>query len=220
MIDIKLIRDYRERFKKAAKDKRIEVNIDRLLELDSTIKEAKQNLQDIATEKNKLGKLIPKASGSEKETIILKLSILKEEEKVHYQGILGCETELAKLMLLVAQPADEDVPLGKDDTENVELRKEGQVRKFDFKPKDHVQLGADLDIIDIERGVKLAGTRNYFLKGDGARLHWAVLQFAMDGMISRGYTPMSVPLLMKDEAMRGTGYYPRLGKADVSDGTR
>jgi seryl-tRNA synthetase len=133
---------------------------------------------------------------------------LKEEEKVQNQGILGCETELARLMLLVAQPADDDVPYGKDDTENVELRREGQVRKFDFKPKDHVQLGVELDIIDIERGVKLAGSRSYFLKGDGARLHWAVLQFAMDVMIARGYTPMSVPLLMKDEAMRGTGYYP------------
>jgi seryl-tRNA synthetase len=108
----------------------------------------------------------------------------------------------------VAQPADDDVPLGKDDTENVELRREDQVRQFDFKPKDHVQLGLELGIIDIERGVKLAGTRSYFLKGDGARLHWAVLQFAMDVMVARGYTPMSVPLLMKDEAMRGTGYYP------------
>jgi len=65
-----------------------------------------------------------------------------------------------------------------------------------------------LDIIDMERGVKLAGTRNYFLKGDGALLHWAVLRVAMDYMIQRGYVPMSVPLLMRDEAMQGTGYYP------------
>jgi seryl-tRNA synthetase len=65
-----------------------------------------------------------------------------------------------------------------------------------------------LDIIDMERGVKLAGTRNYFLKGDGALLHWAVLRFSIDFMVQRGYTPMSVPLLMRDEAMQGTGYYP------------
>ncbi len=82
------------------------------------------------------------------------------------------------------------------------------MRQFDFEPKDHVQLGQALGIIDIERGVKLAGTRNYFLKGDGALLHWALLRFAMDFMVERGYQPMSVPLLMKDEAMRGTGYYP------------
>jgi len=98
--------------------------------------------------------------------------------------------------------------LGKDDTENVEIKRVGQVRHFDFEPKDHVQLGLALGIMDIERGVKLAGTRNYFLKGDGALLHWAVLRFAIDVMVARGYSPMSVPLLMKDEAMRGTGYYP------------
>jgi seryl-tRNA synthetase len=111
-------------------------------------------------------------------------------------------------MLQVPQPADAEVPVGKDDTENVELRKEGEIRQFDFEPKDHVELGLALDIIDIERGVKLAGTRNYFLKGDGALLHWAVLRFAVDFMVARGYLPMSVPLLMRDEAMQGTGYYP------------
>jgi seryl-tRNA synthetase len=74
--------------------------------------------------------------------------------------------------------------------------------------KDHIELGTSLGMIDVERGVKLAGTRNYFLKGDGALLHWAVLRFAMDFMINRGYVPMSVPLLMRDEAMKGTGYFP------------
>ncbi|MHC4145452.1 MAG: serine--tRNA ligase, partial [Planctomycetota bacterium] len=118
------------------------------------------------------------------------------------------QPQLDELMQQVAQPADDDVPLGADDTENVEIRKEGEIRQFDFEPKDHVQLGLALGIIDIERGVKLAGTRNYFLKGDGALLHWAVLRFAMDLMIEKGYVPLSVPLLMKDEAMRGTGYYP------------
>ncbi|MCX5637878.1 MAG: serine--tRNA ligase, partial [Planctomycetota bacterium] len=81
-------------------------------------------------------------------------------------------------------------------------------RRFDFEPKDHVQLGLDLGIIDIERGVKLAGARNYFLKGDGALLHWAVLRFAIDFMVDKGYRPLSVPLLAKDEVMRGTGYFP------------
>jgi seryl-tRNA synthetase len=208
MIDIKEIRENPERFKKAAKDKRIEVDIDRLLAVDVEVLAAKQQLQNIATEKNRIGKLIPKSTGQEKQDALAQLAKLKADEPPMEEKVKQLQPELEALMLLVAQPADDDVPLGKDDTENVELRKEGQVRKFDFKPKDHVQLGADLDIIDVERGVKLAGTRNYFLKGDGARLHWAVLQFAMDVMIARNYKPMSVPLLMKDEAMRGTGYYP------------
>jgi len=208
MIDIKQIREKPEKFKKAAIDKSINVDINRLLKLDSTIQEAKQNLQAIATEKNRLGKLIPKISDTEKKITLEKLAVLKEQENIQNQGIEGCESELNKLMLLVAQPADEDVPIGKDNTENVEIRREGQVRQFDFEPKDHVQLGLDLGIIDIERGVKLAGARNYFLKDNGALLHWAVLRFAMDFMVDKGYRPLSVPLLAKDEVMRGTGYFP------------
>jgi seryl-tRNA synthetase len=208
MLDIKQIRENPERFKKAASDKNICVDIDRLLELDSTIKKASQNLQAIATEKNRLGKLIPKTSDTEKEIILEKLADFKEQENIQNQGIEGCESELDKLMLLVPQPADDDVPTGKDDTENVEIRREGEIRQFDFEPKDHVQLGLALGIIDIERGVKLAGTRNYFLKGDGALLHWAVLRFAMDLMVAKGYVPMSVPLLAKYEVMSGTGYFP------------
>lgn len=208
MIDIKLIRKNPQRFKQAAKNKNIEVDIDRLLAIDTELLSTKQRLQEIATEKNRIGKSIPKLADNEKQNALAQLAKFKMDESQFEDKLKQLQPEADSLMLLVAQPADDEVPLGKDDTENVELRREGQVRRFDFKPKDHVQLGVDLGIIDIERGVKLAGSRSYFLKGDGARLHWAVLQFAMDVMIARGYTPMSVPLLMRDEAMRGTGYYP------------
>jgi seryl-tRNA synthetase len=208
MIDIKEIRENPQRFKQAAKNKNIEVDIDRLMAIDEELLSAKQHLQDIATEKNRIGKSIPKLAGDEKQTALAQLAKFKADEAQFEEKVKQLQPEADSLMLLVAQPADDIVPLGKDDTENVELRREGQVRQFDFKPKDHMQLGIDLDIIDVERGVKLAGTRSYFLKGDGARLHWAALQFAMDVMIARGYKPMSVPLLMRDEAMRGTGYYP------------
>ena len=208
MIDIKQIRENPEKFKKAAKDKNFDVDIDRLLDLDSQLLASKKQLQEISTEKNRIGKSIPKLSKDEKQSALLQLSQLKQQEAKYEEDAKKLKPEFDALMQNVAQPADDDVPLGKDDTENAEIRKEGQIRHFDFKPKDHVQLGLALGIIDIERGVKLAGTRNYFLKGDGALLHWAVLRFAMDHMISKGYVPMSVPLLMKDEAMRGTGYYP------------
>jgi seryl-tRNA synthetase len=208
MIDIKEIRENPQRFKQAAKNKNIEVDIDRLMAIDAELLSAKQRLQEIATEKNRIGKSIPKLAGDEKQNALAQLAKFKADESQFEEKVKQLQPEADSLMLLVAQPADDNVPLGKDDTENVELRREGQVRQFDFKPKDHVQLGVDLGIIDVERGVKLAGTRSYFLKGNGARLHWAVLQFAMDVMVARGYSPMSVPLLMKDEAMRGTGYYP------------
>lgn len=208
MIDIKQIRENPQGFKDAGRAKHFDVDIDRLLEVDSALKAAKNQLQEISASKNRIGKSIPNLSGGEKDAALAQLSELKRQETNFNEDVKNLQPEFDELMMEVAQPADEDVPLGKDDTENIEIRKEGQIWRFDFEPKDHVQLGRDLDIIDIERGVKLAGTRNYLLKGDGAMLHWAVLRFAMDYMVGRGYVPMSVPLLMKDEAMRGTGYYP------------
>ncbi len=208
MIDIKNLRENPDLYIKAAVDKRIEADIPRLLEIDRQLKDVKAQLQDMATEKNRLGKSIPKLTGPEKDTALQRLTQIKQEEEGYLNQVKELQPEFDALMLQVPQPADAEVPVGKDDTENVELRKEGTVREFDFEPKDHMELGLALDIIDMERGVKLAGTRNYFLKGDGALLHWAVLRFAIDFMVQRGYKPMSVPLLMRDEAMQGTGYYP------------
>ncbi|MHC4913233.1 MAG: serine--tRNA ligase [Planctomycetota bacterium] len=208
MIEIKQIRENPQKFKDAGQAKGFKVDIDRLLELDTELRGAKKQLQDITTEKNRIGKSIPGLSGDKKQSALSQLSELKEKEAKYDEEIRKLQPEFDELMLQVAQPADEDVPLGKDDTENVEIRKEGEIRKFDFEPKDHVQLGSALGIIDIERGVKLAGTRNYLLKGDGALLHWAVLRFAMDFMVGKGYVPLSVPVLVRDEAMIGTGFFP------------
>lgn len=208
MIDIRELREHPEIYIKAAQDKRIEADVPKLLELDQQLKDVKARLQEIATEKNRIGKSVPKLSGAEKEAALSELSRLKQEEEDDQERVKQLQPQFDARMLQVPQPADADVPVGKDDTENVELRREGEVRSFDFEVKDHVELGVALNMIDIERGVKLAGTRNYFLKGDGALLHWAVLRFAIDFMVERGYVPMSVPLLMRDEAMQGTGYYP------------
>jgi seryl-tRNA synthetase len=208
MIDIKQIRENPDKFKKAAKDKHFEVDIDELLEVDARLRKDKSELQELTAEINKLGKSVPKLAETERQKVITDLSKLKQKTSTLDEKLKELQPKFDALMLLVPQPADDDVPIGKDDTENVEIRREGKIRQFDFEPKDHVQLGQILDIIDIERGVKLAGTRNYVLKGDGALLHWAVLRFAMDFMVGKGYVPMSVPVLMKDEAMTGTGFFP------------
>jgi len=208
MIDIKQIRDNKERFKKACEDKKIVAHIDRLLTADSNLRRAKKRLQDITTEKNRIGKTIPSLSGADRQSAMDRLSTLKQEEAKHNETIKQLQPKFDEWMLEVPQLPDEDVPFGEDDTQSVEIRREGKIREFDFEPKDHVQLGLALGIIDIERGVKLAGTRNYVLKGDGALLHWALLRFAIDLMVGKGYVPMSVPVLMKDEAMTGTGFFP------------
>ncbi len=208
MIDIKLIRENPQKFIDAAKAKKIKVDIDRLLAVDAELLDIKKKLQDLVTEKNRIGKDIPKLAPDKKNEALVTLSALKEQEACLNEQIKNIQPEYDALMGQVAQPAAPEVPLGEDDTENVELRTWGTIRQFDFAPKDHVELGMNLGILDIERAVKLAGTRNYFLKGDGALLHWAVLRFSMDHMVAKGYIPMSVPLLMRDEVMMGTGYFP------------
>ena len=208
MIDIKLIRENPDIYKKAAADKHFDVDIDALLKIDAELKNAKQKLQDITTEKNKLGKAVHKLTGPGKQQALDSLAELKKNEQDYNETVKNLQPEYDKLILYVPQPPDDGVPLGKDDTENLEIRKHGRIRKFDFEPKDHIQLGLALDIIDIERAVKLSGTRNYILKGDGALLHWALLRFAMDYMVAKGYKPLSVPTLVRDEPMFGTGFFP------------
>lgn len=208
MIDIKQIRENPKRFKDACRAKGFAVNIDRLLETDLTLRQAKKQLQNILTEKNRLGESIPKLSEEQRKSALSKLSELKTQEQQYSGNIKKLQPEFDELMLQVPQPADDDVPFGEDDTQNVEVKRVGRIPEFDFEPKDHVQLGLALGIIDIDRGVKLAGTRNYILKGDGALLHWAALRFAVDFMVNRGYVPFSVPVLIKDQTMTGTGFFP------------
>ena len=208
MIDIKEIIENPDKFKAACEEKGFAVDIDNLLQIHMELASKKQILQTIATDKNRIGKSIPKLSVGEKQSALAELSELKLKEAEYNKDIKNLQPEFDALMLQVPQPPDEDVPEGKDEMENVEIARWGQIRKFDFEPKDHVQLGMALDIIDIERAVRLAGARNYFLKGAGAILHWAVLRFAMDFIIQKGYVPFSVPMLMRNEVMVGTGFFP------------
>ncbi|MCH7812476.1 MAG: serine--tRNA ligase [Planctomycetes bacterium] len=228
MLDIKFIRQNPDPIRKAAADKRIACDLDRLLEVDAERIALQQQLEALATRSREGGEQLalyrnPKSDwhrravegGMPKEEIAAKaqeiqedLNRCKAERKELEEREKPIREEFDRLMLLVPQPAAEGVPVGRDDTENVEIRKWGTIRQFDFEPKDHVRLGTDLDIVDLERGVRLAGTRNYVLKGDGALLHQAVLRLAQDMMVQRGFCPMTVPVLVREEVMYGTGYFP------------
>ena len=189
MIDLKDLRNHPDRYRDAARHKRIEVDIDRLLALDEQHRGLLTQRQRIAAEINKIGKQIGEMAGRLKKTsdddrpalqqnmrqLQARPSQLKEEEHALESRIAQLQPELDQLLSRVPQPPDDGVPIGRDDTDNVEIRKWGQVRQFDFQPKDHVTLGTELGMIDIERGVRLAGTRNYFLVGQGALLHHAVI---------------------------------------------
>jgi seryl-tRNA synthetase len=119
------------------------------------------------------------------------------------------QQQLDVLLLQIPQPPDDDVPVGKDASQNVVLYTIGEPRRFEFKPRSHIELGARLGLFDFEAGVALAGTRSYFLKGLGAELHAAVLRMAVEMMIrEKDFTLLNVPVLVREAAMRGTGFFP------------
>ncbi len=208
MLDINFIREQPDRVRKAAADKRIDVDVDRLLEVDRQWRAATTEVQELKAEQNAAGKTIARLTGDEKKTAIERVGAIKARIKELSDRQAALEVERDRLLLLAPQPADDDVPIGPDESGNVEVRRWGQPRRFDFAPKDHVELGEAPGLIDIERGVKLAGSRSYFLVGDGALLEWAVLRLALDMIVAKGFRPMIVPLLVRDEAMVGTAYFP------------
>jgi seryl-tRNA synthetase len=235
MLDIKFIRDNVEAVKDGAAKKRIACDVDRLIEVDRRRRELQQQLDALRTQvredgqelgllrnpnsnwfKRLLEQGLPKAElERQKQEAEIKarqlqaaLSEIKPKIKALEEEEKGVLPEFDELMLTIPQPPDPGVPVGEDEAQNVEIRRVGEPPVFPFAAKDHVELGQELGIIDIEHGVKLAGSRNYILRGDGALLHQAVLRLAQDMMIERGFTPMVVPVLVKEEVMYGTGYFP------------
>ncbi len=209
MIDIKWLREDPDTFKAAAEAKRFTVDIDKILDLDRRVREAQHRIQDIRTTQNAVGKQIAQSTDDVgRASLIREMADIKSKAQ-DVQDILNqAETGLTAEMLRVPQPPDDGVPPGKGDEDNVEVRRVGDVPTFDFEPKDHLDLGEALDIIDIPRGVKLAGSRNYALKGAGAQLHYAVLRLALDQMVAKGYELLNVPVLVNESVMEGTGYFP------------
>lgn len=211
MIDIKLIRENPDLVKDAVRKKNMKVDIDQVIAVDGKRRALETEFNELRSQQNKAGEKIAKAPKEEKTALSAEMGKIKARLKELDDEKAKIEAELYQLMLLVPQIPDPAAPLGRSDQENVEIRRVGAPRKktdFGFPFKDHVDLGSSLDIIDIDRGVKLAGSRNYVLKGAGAMLHEAVLRLAWDMMLQRDFVPMTVPVLVLDKLMEGTGYFP------------
>ena len=209
MLDLKFIRQNPDAVKKAAKDKNLADHTDAVLIVDEQLRIRQSEWEELQARRKRLSKEIMQASPDVRSQIRAEVQGLKPRLEALDHEIKDLRQELDCKLLLLPSPPRADVPLGKDDRENKEIRKWGTLPTFKGTPLDHVDLGERLGIIDIPRGVKIAGSRSYVLRGLGARLERAVLQFAWDTVVSRGYEPYSVPVLVKENTMEGTGYFPQ-----------
>lgn len=208
MLDIRFIREQPELVQDGARKKHIDIDIRQLLEIDEQRRQLIANVESLKALRNKTSKEIPTLQGAAKQDAITHMRQVAAESKELETALREIEEQFEALMLQVPNVPAEDVPEGKSDADNVLLRTWGDLPTFAFTPLDHVELGERLDLIDIPRGVKIAGARTYFLKNAGALLEHAVLQFALHRMVRKGFTPLIVPHLVKDEAMVGTAYFP------------
>lgn len=208
MLDIKYIHQNTKKVQDGNEAKGFKVDIAQILALDNEIRPLQQELEQLQADRNKISQEIPKTSPEKRESLKKDVLAIKQKMDQLEPKIKEGKAQLDEMLLKVAQPAGDDVPFGKDDKDNVEVKKWGTPRKFDFAHKDHIELGEKLGILDFERGVKVSGSRSYVLKGDGALLEQAILRFAFDHVVNKGFIPHAVPLLVKEEAMIGTGYFP------------
>ncbi len=208
MLDLKFIRQHPDVIKEGARKKHIPCDVDRILDLDRRIRAIKTEAEAKKAEQKRRSKEIPRLSGDEKAGALRDLKRLGDEQKAMDAEIRGLDEELQKLLFEVPNPPAPEVPEGKDDAENVELRRHGEPVQFSFEARDHLELGRMHDMFDFERAARIAGSRTYFLKNAGALLELGVLRLALDHMVAKGFSPMLVPHLVRYEAMAGTAYFP------------
>ncbi|MFA6160189.1 MAG: serine--tRNA ligase [Parcubacteria group bacterium] len=207
MLDIKFIRENAGKIKEAIKNKNIDLDLDGLLETDGERVRALQYIEELNAEKNVLNDLIQKSEGEERKTLIEQGKAVKEKMAIAEPEYLEIKKHFDDLMVKVPVIPAEDVPVGKSEKENVEIYTWGEIPKFDFEIKDHIQLGKDLDILDLERGAKVSGYRGYYVKNEGVSLMMGFMMYALQKMISKGYSPMIVPTLVKEFPLFGSGYF-------------
>ena len=214
MLDIKFIRENAEAVKEAAKNKNFTVDIDGLLELDEKRRNLLYESEQVRARRNEVAGLIPKASKEDRPGLIEEGRELKDRLGEMTESLTEVQEEFDALLLMVPNVPLEEVPVGESDEDNEVLRHYGEPREFGFEPRSHEDLGEMLDIIDKERAIRMAGSRAYVLKGAGALLEMAVMRLGMDIMVEEGFTPVIGPLMVLEEAMVGSGFFP-YGKEDT-----
>lgn len=215
MLDIKFIRENKELIEAAVVKKHLNFNVSELITLDDKRKELLTSTENKKAEQNKFNDEIIKVTDADRRAqLITEMKIVKDDLTKGEEELREVMKKWQGLMLQVPNIPDMTVPDGDSDADNKEISTWGEKPKFDFEPKDHVTLMTNLGMADFDRGVKTHGFRGYFLTGEGVRLSFAIWNYAMEFFSKRNFTPVLPPIIVRREAMLGTGYLPQ-GEDDL-----
>lgn len=214
MLDIKFIRENKEIVQEGAKKKRVEIDIEKLISLDDERLKLLKEVEDLRSEVNRVSNDIARDQDATlKIQLIEEMRAVKEDIKGKEEKLKIIMEEWQKIMLQVPNVPDISVPNGVTDEENQEIKTWGDKKEFSFEIKDHVEIMNNLKMVDFERGTKVHGFRGYFLTGDGARLSFAIWNYAMDFFNQRGFSPIIPPVIVRKQNLYGTAHLP----GDVED---
>jgi seryl-tRNA synthetase len=208
MLDIKFIRENKEIVQLGAKKKHVDINIDELISLDDKRKELLSQIEKKRAEQNAISEKIPSASPEDRQKMIDSMKVVKESLQKDEESLKEMMKTWHEAMLRVPNVPDMTVPEGDSDADNKEVKVWGEKPVFNFEPKDHVEIMEKLKMLDIERGTKVHGFRGYFLTGEGARLSFAIWNYAMDFFSSKKFTPVIAPSIVRKINLYGTGHLP------------
>jgi len=215
MLDIKFIRENPDLIKEAARKKHIDFDVEKLLQTDEERRKILAETEDLRAQQNSASEKIPQIKeDEERQKLIAEMKLVKEELSGKEDQFKRVIKEWESLMLDVPNVPDPSVPDGNSDLDNQEIRKWGEIPDFGFEPKSHIELMEKLNLVDLERGAKVAGFRGYFLKGDAALISLAIWQLAFEMWVKKGYIPLIAPSLVREEGFTGSGWFPQ-GKEEV-----
>lgn len=215
MLDIKFIRENKEIVKEGAKKKHIEVDIDKLLEVDEKRLSLLSQVESLRGEQNKVSvSMGGTLTDVERKQLIEEMRLVKDDLKQKEDELREIMIEWQKLMLEVPNVPDISVPEGDSDADNAEVKTWGEKTNFDFEPKDHIDLMMAHKMVDFDRGIKVHGFRGYFLTGDGVKLSMAIWNHALEFFSNKGFIPVLPPVIIRRETFMGTGYLPQ-GEEDL-----
>ncbi len=209
MLDLNIFRDNPEVVKADLKKRNINESIvDEVVKLDAENRAEMQKVEEARAQKNAASEKIAKLDGEAKQTAISEMKTVGEKEKIAHEKQQKIEADLKEKLANIPNLTHESTPAGPDESGNTVIETHGTPRKFDFEPKDHVELGVNLGILNIEDAVRMSGSRFPYLMGEAALLEFALIQFAMHKLVSKGFKPVVPPVLVREQAMYATGFFP------------